>query len=231
MLSFVIVAVLLLKGFMDKKTAQDDNVSLKATEQRYLESERIYNQYAAVLQFYQETLTGEGMTVRNTDNIVAFLEELEQKMPANMTISEFTSNDSTFSMDCRVEDKNAAIGIIETLRTFDSLENVSIGGINEVYEVLEPDDYKDLLKDVEEASDEEDSDKKEDAEDTEINPATEISKEDEERGFSIASIYKYTVKVDPVSGEEYVVKSYVEFSVTCTYTPVETVTVHNNVEQ
>lgn len=229
-LSFAIVAVLLLKGFMDKKSAADENARLKATEERYLESERIYNQYAAVLQFYQETLTGEGMTVRNTDNIVEFLEELEQKMPANMTISEFTSNDSNFTMSCRVEDKNAAIGVIESLRTFDSLENVSISGINEVYEVLEPGDAKDILKDVEGDADEETEDK-EDSDETEINPVAEISKEDEERGFTIASIYKYTVKVDPISGEEYVVKSYVEFSVTCTYTPVETVTVHNNVEQ
>ena len=151
-------------------------------------------------------------------------------MPANMTISEFTSNDSNFTMSCRVEDKNAAIGVIESLRTFDSLENVSISGINEVYEVLEPGDAKDILKDVEGDADVETEDK-EDSDETEINPVAEISKEDEERGFTIASIYKYTVKVDPISGEEYVVKSYVEFSVTCVYTPVEITTVQNNVEQ
>ena len=232
-LTAVLVLGLLGKGFLDKKAQEDENRRLKDLEARYLESERIYNQYAAILDFYQQTLTGQGMTVRNTDNIVEFLGELEQNMPANMTISEFTSNDSTFTMACRVEDKNAAIGVVETLRTFDSLQSVSISSIDEVYETVDDETAREILKnlgkDVAATEDAEADD--EEADETEVVPEVTVTKEDEERGFTIASIGKYTVKVDPITGEEYVVKSYVEFSVTCVYTPVEITTVQNNVEQ
>ena len=247
-LAVVVAGVMLGKGFLDKKTAEDKNAELKATEARYLESERIYNQYAAILQFYQETLTGEGMTVRNTDGIVAFLAELEKKMPANMVISEFTSNDTTFTMECQVIDKNTAIGVVETLRNFNSLQNVSISAIDEVYEVVDEDTTKELLKALkngdivlEETDEEENGEEDEEvvahntttiADNTEIiNPTFEITKEDEEKGFIIASPGRYVVKIDPTTGKEYIEKSYVEFSVTCVYTPVETVTVQNNVEQ
>ena len=232
-LSVVVAGVLLAKGYMDRKTAADENAELKATEARYLESERIYNQYAAVLKFYQETLDGDGMTVRNTDQIVDFLEELEKKMPSNMTISEFTSNDSTFTMVCRVDDKNTAIGMIETLRTFESLQNVSISGIKEASISLTADETEAMLEKIAEQKEEAGEDIPEEEEivdGTEIVPVFEPSEADEERGFAITNVGKYTLHIDPMTEEVYVVKSYVEFSVTCVYTPVETVTVQNNVQ-
>lgn len=233
-LTAVLVLVLLGKGFLDKKAQEDENKRLKALEERYLESERIYNQYAAILQFYNQTLTGEGMTVRNTDNIVAFLNELEQKMPKNIVISEFTSNDATFTMSVRVDDKNTAIGVVETLRTFSSLQSVSISSIDEIYELVDADKAKEILAasgadaTVTEEADTEENDE---AEETEVVPEVTISEEDEERGFTITDVGKYVIKVDPITGDEYVEKSYVEFSVTCVYTPVTINTVQNNVEQ
>ena len=231
LLAAVIAIVLLTKGFLDKKTAEDENAELKATEARYLESERIYKQYAAVLAFYQDTLAGEGMTSRNTDSIVEFLGELEKKMPSNMTISEFTSNDSVFTMSVRVEDKNTAIGIIETLRDFDSLQNVSISGISEVQETLSSEDAEDMIKAINDANEDGnviDVDEVEDG--TDIVPVMVASEDDEERGFTVAQIGKYTINIDPQTGDLSIVKSYVEFSVTCVYTPIETVTVQSNVK-
>lgn len=233
-LTAVLVLVLLGKGFMDKKAQEDENKRLKALEERYLESERIYNQYAAILQFYNQTLTGEGMTVRNTDNIVAFLNELEQKMPKNIVISEFTSNDATFTMSVRVDDKNTAIGVVETLRNFSSLQSVSISSIDEIYELVDADKAKEILAaagaDATE-TEEADTEENDEAEETEVVPEVTISEEDEERGFTITDVGKYVIKVDPITGDEYVEKSYVEFSVTCVYTPVTIITVQNNVEQ
>ena len=233
-LTAVLVLVLLGKGFLDKKAQEDENNRLKALEERYLESERIYNQYAAILQFYNQTLTGEGMTVRNTDNIVAFLNELEQKMPKNIVISEFTSNDATFTMSVRVEDKNTAIGVVETLRNFSSLQSVSISSIDEIYELVDADKAKEILAaagaDATE-TEEADTEENDEAEETEVVPEVTISEEDEERGFTITDVGKYVIKVDPITGDEYVEKSYVEFSVTCVYTPVTITTVQNNVEQ
>ena len=233
-LTAVLVLVLLGKGFLDKKAQEDENKRLKALEERYLESERIYNQYAAILQFYNQTLTGEGMTVRNTDNIVAFLNELEQKMPKNIVISEFTSNDATFTMSVRVDDKNTAIGVVETLRNFSSLQSVSISSIDEIYELVDADKAKEILAAAgADATETEDADTEEndEAEETEVVPEVTISEEDEERGFTITDVGKYVIKVDPITGDEYVEKSYVEFSITCVYTPVTIITVQNNVEQ
>ena len=241
-LSAILVAALLGKGLYDKNAKEKENAQLKATEARYLESEKIYNQYAAILEFYRQTLTGQGMTVRNSDNIVAFLEELEKKMPSNMIISEFTSNDSTFTMSVRVEDKNTAIGIVETLRGFDSLQAVGISNIDEVYEIVDPDTEfakkmmkelaDDLIAELQAAeTGEEDADKEEEEAEVEAAPEITISKEDLERGFTITDVGVYALKRDPETNTIVLEKSYVEFEVTCVYTPIETTTVQNNVEQ
>jgi len=120
-LGLVIILALLAKGFFDYKAAKDRNAELQATVARYQESEAIYNRYAAVLEFYRQVRLGEAGTQRSSDNIADFLEELEAKMPTNMTISKFSTDDEVFSMDVEVLDRNTAIGCIETLRTLDTL--------------------------------------------------------------------------------------------------------------
>ena len=240
-LGVVIALAFIAKGFFDMKTAQDDNKTLRATEQRYLESEAIYNRYAAVLEFYRGVVVGEGMTQRSSDGILEFLEELEVKMPADMTISEFTSDDEVFTMTVEVLDRNRAIGILETLRDFDSVRGVALETLEEKEDRLTEDEIRALGDDVvihevdsdededEEADEEAEEAKDEKDADEEADEATDEEAEDGKTVYTVNHIGTYYTAIDPKTGEKYVYRKYVTFTVTCVYVPQEQVVVESNV--
>ncbi len=236
-LGVVVSLAFVAKGFFDMKTAQDDNKTLKATEQRYLESEAIYNRYAAVLEFYRGVVTGESMTQRSSDGILEFLEELEVKMPKDMTISEFTSDDEEFTMTVEVLDRNQAIGILETLRGFDSVQSVSLEKLEEKEDRLSEEEINALGDDVvihDLDADEEEEEAEEEAEDAKDADADdeEAADDEAEEGktvYTVNHIGTYYTGVDAKTGEKYICRRYVAFTVTCVYVPQEQVVVESNV--
>ncbi len=235
-LGVVVSLAFVAKGFFDMKTAQDDNNTLKATEQRYLESEAIYNRYAAVLEFYRGVVTGESMTQRSSDGILEFLEELEVKMPKDMTISEFTSDDEEFTMTVEVLDRNQAIGILETLRGFESVQSVSLEKLEEKEDRLSEEEINALGDDVvihDLDADEDEEEAEEEAEEAEDADADEEAADEEaEEGktvYTVNHIGTYYTGVDAKTGEKYICRRYVAFTVTCVYVPQEQVVVESNV--
>ena len=244
-LGAVIILALVGKGFLDYKSAKDDNTSLKATEQRYLESEAIYNKYASVLEFYKEVVAGEAQTQRASDNIADFLEELEEKMPSNMKITEFTTDDAHFSMSVEVIDRNTAIGMLETLRTFDSVCAISVDGINEETAELSDEELAmvaeilklDIQAKPDKDDDKDDKDDKNDK-DTEINEGDTVielgvigdTEEEGDTALTIKNIGTYIEKVDEETGETIYLRRYVSFTISCIYSPAEEVVIVNNVE-
>ena len=234
LLCFVIIAAMLLKSFLDYKTAKDRNDELKVTEARYMESERVYNNYVAVLNLYKEVVVGEAATQRASDNIADFLEELEAKMPSNMAISEFTTDDSHFSMTVEVLDRNTAIGVLETLRTFETVTGISIDTLSEKEQRLTDEDVDSLLDGtviIDETVEPQDEDGDGELDEVEIEIASEGAEEEEgETAFTIKKIGNYFLKIDPETGEKYYVRKFVAFTVSCTYAPAEEIVIQNNVD-
>lgn len=232
-LSLVVTLAIVGKAFLDYKAASDRNAELQATEKRYLESEQIYNRYAATLNFYREVVTGQAMSQRASNNIAVFLEELEKKMPSNMTISEFSTDDNQFSMSVEVLDRNTAVGIIQTLRTFDSVYSVNVNAVEEVEAVITPEEYKAYTEGLELAAEEAEAKEEKDAdadEEEEEKPAAVIENGDEEAtALSINHIGTYYERINADTGETYYVRKYVTFKITCIYTPAEEIVITDNV--
>jgi len=232
-LAFVIILAIIGKGFFDYKTAKDRNDELKITESRYLESEAIYNKYVSVLNLYNEVVDGEFLTQRSSDNIADFLEELEIKMPSNMKISTFTTDDAHFSMSVEVVDRNTAIGILETLRTFDSVRAIVLEGISEVEVELSEEELEAFMLQLEEADIDIELDDEiieELDEDTEIEITTVGDVQVEgDTALSFKQVGTYFEKKDPETGDMVVYRRYVSFTVSCVYTPAknENVAVNN----
>ena len=71
----------------------------------------------------------------NTPNegLKAFLEEMEQKMPSDITLDTFSSDGSQVSVSftMRVSSKSAAANALIQLRTFESLATVTTTGLEE----------------------------------------------------------------------------------------------------
>ena len=233
--SIVVAGALVGKAALDFKDAKEENDNLKITEARYKESEAIYKKYAAVLDFYNEVLAGQAATTRTTDNIGRFLKELEKKMPSDMNIVKFTSNDEEFTMVINVLDKNTAIGIYETLREFDSIDSLMSSKVEEVEVTLDQDEVErlgldelDIPEIIEEDEEEDKADKDKDDIEEGVVAISTPQAETEEDAFvtQTGTIYK---KYDFENEEYYYIIKYVEFEVVCVYAPEELVLEESNV--
>ena len=235
-LALLIILALVRKGFLDYKNAKDRNDELKVTEARYKESEQVYLKYAAVLEFYKEVIAGEAATQRSTDNIADFLGELEQKMPTEMTISEFSSDDYRFTMKVDVLDKNTAIGIIETLRTFDTVSGILVDSLVEVEETLQPEDFEKIIGTflvIDETGENGKpvvmANELEEGEEEEVAIITTNENDEEDSALHVKKIGTYYLRLDPETEKEIYVRKYVSFTVSCVYAPVEQVEIQSNV--
>ncbi len=235
-LAVLIILAIVGKGFLDYKNAKDRNDELKITEARYKESEQVYLKYSAVLDFYKEVIAGEAATQRSTDNIADFLSELEQKMPTEMTISEFSSDDYRFTMKVDVLDKNTAIGIIETLRTFDTVSGILVDSLVEVEETLQPEDFEKIIGTFLVIDETGENGKPvvmenelEEGEEEEVAIITTNENDEEDSALHVKKIGTYYLRLDPETEKEIYVRKYVSFTVSCVYAPVEQVEIQNNV--
>ncbi|MCR5256335.1 MAG: pilus assembly protein PilM [Acetatifactor sp.] len=70
-------------------------------------------------------------TFNRNEEIVGFIEEMEEKMPADITVSSFICDEYSVTMSVEVEDMKEAAFVINTLQTFESLSDVSVTSVNE----------------------------------------------------------------------------------------------------
>lgn len=128
---FVVVSaalsVLALAEYSDAKAEQ---LRLQRLEAEYGPAEAVYNTYNNLVLFYKEVETGYKLTESPNDNIIAFLEELEENLPADAELTEFTSDNTQAVLTIKVTDKEKAAKVIQTLRDFDSVMDVSIGALD-----------------------------------------------------------------------------------------------------
>ena len=142
-------------------------------------------------------------------------------------------------MTVEVLDRNQAIGILETLRGFDSVQSVSLEKLEEKEDRLSEEEINALGDDVvihDLDADEEDEEAEEEAEEAEeakdADADEEAADEETEEGktvYTVNHIGTYYTGVDAKTGEKYICRRYVAFTVTCVYVPQEQVVVESNV--
>ncbi len=210
-LTLVVVGTGITKAVLDYKTQENDNRDLKATEARYLESEKVYLKNQDVMAFYQQVQEGVQLTEKPSNSIVKFLEELERNLPATATVSQFSSNDEAFAMMIQVNTKDEAAGVIDKMRTFESLSDVSVSVINEIREELSE------MSEEEKKEAEQEGAEVTEITVTQVDPVTKnisvLELPNNIKGYR-TGIYEMEEDAD---GKEKYFRNYVEFTVTCTY--------------
>lgn len=103
---------------------------LQRLEAEYLPAEAVYNTYNNMTAFYKEVENGYKQTEHPNDNLLAFMEELEEKLPADAELTDFVSDDKQAVLTMKVINKEEAAKVIQTLRDFDSVMDVSIGALD-----------------------------------------------------------------------------------------------------
>ena len=93
--------------------------------------EDIYNAYTAAKSQYENYENMYQYTNTPNEGLKNFIEELEEKMPSDITVESFSSTGTQVSFSMRVTSKSAAANTIMQLRTFESLATVTTTGIDE----------------------------------------------------------------------------------------------------
>ena len=130
-------AALAANGYIAYQEAKEEQKRLQGLESTYIPAEQIYQRYNSMKTLYESVLAGHLMTNRPNDNILNFINELEEKLPADVSVMEFSSNDTTAILRVQAADKDTAAGIIQNLREFASLQYVAVDSIQEVEEEVE----------------------------------------------------------------------------------------------
>ena len=92
----------------------------------------IYDDFSKnIWAWYEEVMytLDEDFMNTNNDNLVPFLEELEDRMPSTFTVTAIALTDQGINMGIEVNSKEQAIYVIQELREFDTVEIVAISGL------------------------------------------------------------------------------------------------------
>ncbi len=122
---FLVVGGLLASAYVAQVKAEKEEARLKALEAQYAEAEVVHKKYLAMSDFYVDMKYKHEMTKHSNDNLIAFLEELQEKMPSDMFVTQFYSDMEVVRMTVHVPELEEAAVVIQTFRDISSLMDVS----------------------------------------------------------------------------------------------------------
>ncbi len=136
---------LVLLGYLQYKEAKEEEERLLALQAEYEAAKVVYDSYVNVQTLHAQVKAGDEMTIRVNNNILLFLEELENTLPATVVVESFQSDDTEVVMMMQVNDKETAAAVIANIRDFKSLKNVSVPSISEVSKEMNAEEYAEYL--------------------------------------------------------------------------------------
>lgn len=123
--------VLTVAGYANRiyQQHEQDRLNQRITEESSIED--IYNAYNNAKSQYDNYENMYQYTNTPNEGLKNFIEEMEEKMPSDITVESFSSTGTQVSFSMRVTSKSAAANTIMQLRTFESLATVTTTGIDE----------------------------------------------------------------------------------------------------
>lgn len=114
-------------GYYDYSDAQKVNKNLNNQKASLSPSVDTYNKYVLTLSEYDEAMGVYATTYSRNEELAAFIEELEMKLPTDVAVSSFTADANMVSITMKVSNKSEAASVMEQMRSFESLlpESVS----------------------------------------------------------------------------------------------------------
>ena len=89
----------------------------------------VYDKHQEIVDLQVQVNEMYAVTETNNENINDFIVEMEEKMPKDIIVLSMSGTASDISMQLEVESKEAAAKVIQQFRAFDSVEGVSVTGI------------------------------------------------------------------------------------------------------
>ena len=123
--------VLTAAGYANRIYQQHEQERLNQRISEESSIEEIYSAYTSAKAQYDNYQNMYQYTNTPNEGLKNFIEELEEKMPSDITVENFSSTGTQVSFSMRVGSKSAAANTIMQLRTFESLSTVTTTGIDE----------------------------------------------------------------------------------------------------
>lgn len=123
--------VLTAAGYANRIYQQHEQERLNQRISEESSIEEIYSAYTNAKAQYDNYQNMYQYTNTPNEGLKTFIEELEEKMPSDITVENFSSAGTQVSFSMRVGSKSAAANTIMQLRTFESLSTVTTTGIDE----------------------------------------------------------------------------------------------------
>ena len=108
-----------------------ENVALQARVEELQPAQAVYNDYLATAAQYDKYQYLYEYTENPNENLVEFINELEQILPDSFWTNSFSSDQTGISMSVTVGGKAAAARTILNIRNMQSIEDVQISGITD----------------------------------------------------------------------------------------------------
>ena len=108
-----------------------ENVALQARVEELQPAQTVYNEYLSAAAQYDKYKYLYEYTENPNENLVEFINELEQILPSSFWTNSFSSDMEGISMSVTVEGKAAAARTILNIRNMQSIEDVQISGITD----------------------------------------------------------------------------------------------------
>ena len=124
-------AVLLAVSLPPYISAGNTNKSLRSQLQSVVTIIPIYQKYTLSKQAYEYVNEAYKLKDEPTAHIVEFLEEMEEKMPADVLVSTINSDNDSISITMSVSTKEEAADVYQQFCTFKSLEYVTIENLTD----------------------------------------------------------------------------------------------------
>lgn len=113
-----------------------ENVALQARVEELQPAQAVYNDYLATAAQYDKYQYLYEYTDNPNENLVEFINELEQILPSSFWTNSFSSDMEGISMSVTVEGKAAAARTILNIRNMESIEDVQISNITDAQNEL-----------------------------------------------------------------------------------------------
>jgi Tfp pilus assembly PilM family ATPase len=128
----IVVAVALVSlSIVPYNAALIEQNSLEKKQRQLEPAKAVYDQYNGMTAFITKIRYGNALTHNSNDAILDFLAELEEMLPTDVEVSDFTSDDTECVISMRVSDKETAAGVINNFRNFESLSSVVVTSLTE----------------------------------------------------------------------------------------------------
>ena len=108
-----------------------ENVALQARVEELQPAQAVYNEYLSAAAQYDKYEYLYAYTETPNENLVEFINELEQILPDSFWTNSFSSDQTGISMSVTVAGKPAAARTILNIRNMQSIEDVQISGITD----------------------------------------------------------------------------------------------------